>query len=245
MGIPPAHGQDCVVLSIGQYQAGPGEAVWVAVDCSDVTGLDVYSAFLRVDFPGDVLSVLDVSLEGTIADGFFSAWNESPVEGNLWKVEIAIAGNEPMVGAGPMVYILFQVAEDVGDTEAADLVLSGYLNEGNPCVETHSGQILFPPSAAPMPGWPPGPGGLWMRSLGNPAGRQLGLEIIGLPPGPFRLRLRDASGRLVREASLRKGTAAATPERIRLSLDGLASGVYFVEALGPTGRTTLRVIHVR
>ncbi len=232
-------GQDCVVLSVGDYQGMPGEEVQVGVDISDVTGLEVESAYLSLTYAGTILGVQDVTLDGTIADGAFFAWNATELQNGEWQVEISIASGTFLEGAGQLALLTYLVAVDAGPGDTTPLALDGFLNEGNPCVALDSGSFTV--------GIPSGTEELGveqlgrLRILGNPVRDEIRFRLEGDSPDPITVQVFAVSGRRVASFTL-DPLSVVQGMAIGVPVENLPSGAYMISAVAPGVRERATVL---
>ncbi len=118
---------DLVFLSVqGQITVSQGDHnVKAALYISDVTGLNVISAELRVGYDPDVVEAVGIDLAGTIAEGSSSAYNVKD-----GSISIALTRATPYSGSGVFAYVLFDaVTQGQGVISKLEIV-KAKLNEG-------------------------------------------------------------------------------------------------------------------
>jgi len=126
-----------VNLSIDTDLTGPeGGTVIIPINCSDVTGLSVFSADLTISYDATVLEVIDVSISGTLAES--SGWNTPSINVINGQISIGMAGSIPLSGAGKLVNIICNIIGSSGDTTPLHFVYAS-LNEGDPPSNTDDG----------------------------------------------------------------------------------------------------------
>lgn len=104
----------------------------VPVSVSDVTGLQVLSAGLKLNFDTNDLEFLGLTDEGSLTE----SWGEPTVNTSGGNISIAAAGTDTLEGAGPLFLLNFRVKQDAAGS--SNLTLSDViLNEGLDVEITH------------------------------------------------------------------------------------------------------------
>jgi hypothetical protein len=112
-----------------------GDFILIPVNIGDVTGKEVYSAEITLDYDQNILEATDATLLGTIAEGRMMFYNK--YDG---KVEIGISGTEPLSGSGTLVYVGFNVLSLPVDSTIIHFERMRF-NEGIPAAEAKDGVI--------------------------------------------------------------------------------------------------------
>jgi len=118
-----------VTISIPtDLKATPGaKGVEVPINITDVTGRDVIAIDLKISYDANVLTATGATLTGTIAQG--SSIEAKPDDQN-GQIRIGIMRQQPLNGAGVLVFIVFDVdLSNPNDTSSLNL-LRADLNEG-------------------------------------------------------------------------------------------------------------------
>ena len=122
------------VLSVPDVTAPPGSVVTVTVSMSGV-GEDVYSADIVLQYNESVVQARSVS-KGDLV----SSWSMAGNVGVPGEVRIALAGSEPVSGAGALASVVFEVVGSEG--MSTELTFArGELNEGTVGVGLQDGRI--------------------------------------------------------------------------------------------------------
>ncbi len=127
-----------VVVRFGEQDASPGDTVLVEINVSDLSGLDVECFQFDLFFNATVLHPVAVSLAGTIASIWGTAFYNDAVPG---KLKVGAFGLTPLEGSGALVFIRFQISGQVG--EMSQMSIRNFLfNNGSPKVMVHNGYVV-------------------------------------------------------------------------------------------------------
>ncbi len=112
------------------------ETISIPIRVSDVSGLNIFSFLLKLNFDQNVLDATGVNFEGTLAE----SWGEPTIADQDGQITIAVAGTSPLTGSGDLIYINFNIPGSAGDQ--TDLSFEDFFfNEGNPGVNTRDGSF--------------------------------------------------------------------------------------------------------
>jgi len=108
------------VVSLPVMDVAPGDTLWVPVTIRGVAGQDVVAAQMRILFPGNLISLVDVSVEGTMAvtwsveDTLFEGGGPSP---DTLKIAMATA-SDALMDQGELMRLRLAIssAAAIGDT---------------------------------------------------------------------------------------------------------------------------------
>jgi len=134
-GVSLAHAVD---VALGSVTAGPGSSVAIPLSAATVTGLDLIGVDAAITYDASALTATGVDANGTLLDGWLSSTHVT-VDGTTGAMNVAMSNGVAAVGAGVLVYVLFDV-----DTSAAGdvaLVLNVRLNEGRIPTSAMAGSV--------------------------------------------------------------------------------------------------------
>ncbi|MAO66161.1 MAG: hypothetical protein CL666_14290 [Balneola sp.] len=122
--VQPSTLQD-LSLTISDISERQTKSFELPISVSDVTGLQVLSAGMTVNFDTNDLELLGVTNQGTLTE----SWGEPNVNTSGGTISIAAAGTDTLEGAGSLFLLNFRVKQDA--TGSSNITLSGVsLNEG-------------------------------------------------------------------------------------------------------------------
>ena len=153
-----ASADDCIFLDIGNLVANPGEDIMVPVYISNVTGWGVMAFEMEIcwcELPVGLLQFLEVVPGEVMNTSGWSGLTYGFCDDNC--VSVAAAGTDPLIGEGPLFYLVFHVSANakpcmccniwfvsatLWDPEVPTNVC---LEDGKVCIESCevSGQITY------------------------------------------------------------------------------------------------------
>ncbi|MBN2000543.1 fibronectin type III domain-containing protein, partial [candidate division KSB1 bacterium] len=141
-----------VSVSLPDVVQPAGSAFSMAVETGNLTGLNVYSAYLVLRYDQRYLSVTDVSSSSTISSG----WGTPVFTITPGRVVITMGGVTPLKNSGKLVELAFRLAENAPQDEKFPVWFeSCFYNEGEPETSPSSGlvtvQDIFSPSITQGP----------------------------------------------------------------------------------------------
>lgn len=149
-GIGKVRQAKSVAVSISTDVKGePGDIITVPVSIGDVTDAEVLSAWLAVTYDDSLLTAINASTKGTIAE----PWGEPTYFVTSGRITIAMASFAPFVGSGTLLDINFRVADTAAVDSTIDLRFAlAELSEGAVAVTKSNGLFTVagnhPPVAA-------------------------------------------------------------------------------------------------
>ncbi len=108
----------------------------IPINCSDLTGLEVYSINFTVTYDSSVLKVIDANISGTIAAS--SGWRKPLFNIVNGQISSAMAGTSPLSGSSVLIKIVCDIVKSIGDSSILHFARA-ILNEGNPTIQTDDG----------------------------------------------------------------------------------------------------------
>jgi len=126
-----------VSLWIDDNLTGPsGGTITIPINCSDVTGLEIYAVNFTVAYNPSVLKATDLDILGTVLAA--SGWSKPPFNILNGQIFSAMAGTTPLTGSGVLINIVCDIIGSSGDSSILHFD-KAILNEGNPSVSTDDG----------------------------------------------------------------------------------------------------------
>lgn len=125
-----------IVVSVGDTGfAVAGDTVTVPINTTDVTGGGVTSFEFDMSYNGSVVSPIDVSVDGTIADGYNADANK--LSGQT-TYRVGAFGSDTLSGSGTLINVRFEVTNS--GTSSLEFLNFTY-NDGTPAAVTNDGEI--------------------------------------------------------------------------------------------------------
>lgn len=121
-----------------QHTASSGDTVTIPVNCSDLTGLSIYSVGIFISYDSTILEAIDANLSGTVVDPL--TWGVPTTNIEPGQILIAMAGTTPISGNGKLINIVFQVKGNADDSTTLHFE-HVILNEGDPIASTSDGLL--------------------------------------------------------------------------------------------------------
>lgn len=141
-----------IAVSISDTAVTPGISITLPVEVSDVTGQQISSVLMNLTYSSNVLTAVNVSVNGTIASIFSNNINVNlDIPGRI-VVAAAAAENEVLEGVGTLFLIEFGVTGDIGDTTTIHFD-EFMFNEGVPLATTEDSFVRIRPSGTGVIVW--------------------------------------------------------------------------------------------
>jgi len=116
-----------VELSMPDTVAYPGNEILIPVYSTDMTPYSYISGEISFSFNSDILSAIDLELEGTLLEGFSNVIFNNSEPG---EINVVFAGTEPVTGSGVLFFTRFQVANLTGGSTSLSFENAEF-NEGD------------------------------------------------------------------------------------------------------------------
>ena len=137
---------DTASVSLPNVSTLVGDTVSVAVAVEeDVTALGIFSAQIKISYDSDLITAINVALEGTLTQGWVI--DDTVVTGSgtsidTIKIAIATPGPDTLSGSGDIVLIKFAVSDSAVIGDSIPLVFEEFFfNEGDPAANTQDGSV--------------------------------------------------------------------------------------------------------
>lgn len=117
-----------ITVAVDSFYATPGDTILVPVYTGDVTDSSIESFQFNFFFSDSVLSPIDATLDGTIAQDWGAPFLNSRNPGEL---RIGAYGLDYLVGSGPIVIVRFLVVGSTGDSTKLE-IRNFMFNNGTP-----------------------------------------------------------------------------------------------------------------
>ena len=135
-GPTPNNAFPIVKVSIPDTTVNSASSISIPVNIEDVTGLEIKSYAFDLIFNQDVLDATGVTVDGTLP----LEWESPTVVDSLGKISIAAADTIPLIGAGVLIYVNFQIVGELGAHTPIELA-NFIFNEGEPWVSLSNGSV--------------------------------------------------------------------------------------------------------
>jgi hypothetical protein len=130
-----AGGASAVQVSVRDTSGTAGDTVDVRITTTDLTGQGVYSYEFGLTYGATRLTLIDVIEAGSVSE----PWGDVVFSSGSGAAQIAAAGNQPLTGAGDLVYLRFVLGPSTG---SAWIYFDDFLfNEGAPEDTTDDGYV--------------------------------------------------------------------------------------------------------
>ena len=127
-----------IPVRVDSFYVSAGDSLTIPVFVGDVTNSNIVSFQFDLFFCGSVLSLVNVTLDGTIAEDWGGVFFNTPFLGEL---RIGAFGLHPLAGGGALVKICFKAIGK--DGESSPLMIENFLfNDGIPKVRAKNGFVL-------------------------------------------------------------------------------------------------------
>jgi len=128
-----------ITVSVDSFYVSPGDTILVPVCVGDVTDSNIESFQFDFFFNDSVLSPIDATLEGTIAEN----WGVPFVnENNSGELRVGAYGLNYLEGSGSIIIMRFLAIGTVGDSTQLE-VRNFMFNNGTPEVEIRNGRLII------------------------------------------------------------------------------------------------------
>ncbi len=135
-GPTPNNAFPIVKVSIPDTSTNSASGISIPVNIEDVTGLEIKSYAFDLIFNQDVLDATGVTVDGTLP----LEWENPTVVDSLGKISIAAADTIPLIGAGVLIHVNFQIVGELGAHTPIELA-NFIFNEGEPWVSLSNGSV--------------------------------------------------------------------------------------------------------
>jgi len=134
-----------VFVTLPDTSSFPGDTLKVPINVSDLTGLEVYSYQFKIKYDTTIIRALGIDPTGTLTETWEKTWINLEIPG---EVMLGNYGIEPLQNSGILIYVLFKLSEQIGDSTKLECQDFEF-NAGNPpaIITNGSIKILHPPIA--------------------------------------------------------------------------------------------------
>ncbi|MFQ5863883.1 MAG: cohesin domain-containing protein [bacterium] len=138
---------NAVTVSLPDVSAGPGQTFEAAIQLSDVSGFNVFSADLTIALDPNFVEAIDATSSGTLSD----SWGPPVFTLSSDRIIVAMGGVTPLAGAGSLVKLRFRVKQDAPLSELSWIRFNRFVfNEGTPVSTTVNGRLTVTDTKPPQ-----------------------------------------------------------------------------------------------
>lgn len=137
---------DDIRLSLEAVTGDPGQSVDVPILISDITGQDITSIQLVLEFDAALVSALSVSVDGSLTSG----WDAPRFTTGPGSFEVILSGDYAIAGSGRLATVQFYVNDEIlPGIDTNILFAESRLNNGSILAQTSPGIIYIRDTTAP------------------------------------------------------------------------------------------------
>ena len=136
-----------IATSAGEVHTAAGANFTLTVQTGNVSGQEIYSLYLAMQFNPSLLTVVNATSSSTLTSG----WGEPTFTASNGRLVVAMGGIQPLSGSGPLLKINFLVKGTAPAGIRTPLIFEKFtFNEGRPATTISNGMVYVDDLTTPV-----------------------------------------------------------------------------------------------